>query len=170
MTCSLTRPKKLVPELTTNRFTLNQISHQNIRRQFLPKNVDAKRTHTSVRVKLLTNYCRTGHSVNTDFPNASNCGERGKNNWELHDVGNVSPAEQANAKCGTENVYMFWRFGVFGWGRTVFRDGEEEEEEEEDGAGVGVGRSAHTAQGGRSACQVQVHAGTRQDPTHSQPW
>jgi len=51
------------------------------------------------------------------------------------------------------------------------RDGEEEEEEElEDGAGVGVGRSAHTAQGGRSACQVQVHAGTRQDPTHSQPW
>jgi hypothetical protein len=39
-----------------------------------------------------------------DFPNASNCGERGKNNWELHEVGNVSPAEQANAKCGTANV------------------------------------------------------------------
>jgi len=44
--------------------------------------------------------------VNRDFPNASNCGERGKNNWELHDVGNVSPAKCAteNAKCGTENV------------------------------------------------------------------
>jgi hypothetical protein len=53
----------------------------------------------------------------------------------------------------------------------VLRDGEEEQEQElEDGARVGVGRSAHTAQGGRSACQVQVHAGTRQDPTHSQPW
>jgi hypothetical protein len=71
------------------------------------------------------------------FPNASNCGERGKNNWELHDVGNVSPAEQANANCGTENVCSsgapasaracvrecvcvfgaFRRFGVFGGGR-----------------------------------------------------
>jgi hypothetical protein len=39
-----------------------------------------------------------------DFPNATNCGERGRNNWELHDVGNLSPAEQANAKCGTENA------------------------------------------------------------------
>jgi hypothetical protein len=28
----------------------------------------------------------------------------GKNNGELHDVGNISPVEQANAKCGTENV------------------------------------------------------------------
>ncbi len=28
----------------------------------------------------------------------------GKNNWELHDVCNISPVEQANAKCGTENV------------------------------------------------------------------
>jgi hypothetical protein len=67
----------------------------------------------------------------------------------------------------------FRRFGVFGRREgEVLRDGEEEEEEEEleDGVGVGVGRSAHTAQGGRSACQVQVHAGTRQDPAHSQPW
>ncbi len=62
----------------------------------------------------------------------------------------------------------FRRFGVFGGGK-VLGDGDEEEEELEDGVGVGVGRSAHTAQGGRSACQVQVHAGTRQDPTHSQP-
>ncbi len=113
-----------------------------------------------------------------------------KNNWELHDVGNISPVEQANAKCGTENVCssgvrarapacvsafgFLMRFVVLvflggGEERSVLRDGEEEEELE-DGAGVGVGRSAHTAQGGRSACQVQVHAGTRQDPTHSQPW
>ncbi len=66
---------------------------------------------------------------------------------------------------------FFVRFGVLvflGEGGESLRDGEEEELE--DGAGVGVGRSAHTAQGGRSACQVQVHAGTRQDPTHSQPW
>jgi len=119
----------------------------------------------------------------------------GKNNGELHDVGNISPVEQANAKCGTENVcspgararepacvracvsaFVFLvRFVVlvFLGGREgeVLRDGEEEQEQElEDGARVGVGRSAHTAQGGRSACQVQVHAGTRQDPTHSQPW
>jgi len=30
MTCSLTKPKKVATKLTTNRFTLNQISHQNI--------------------------------------------------------------------------------------------------------------------------------------------
>ncbi len=60
----------------------------------------------------------------------------GKNNWELHDVGNISPVEQANAKCGTENVCSsgaparepacvecvcffgaFRRFGVFRGGK-----------------------------------------------------
>ncbi len=66
-------------------------------------------------------------------------------------------------------VSSFWCFS--GREVEVLRDGEEEEEQElEDGVGVGFRWSAHTAQGGRSACQVQVHAGTRQDPTHSQPW
>jgi hypothetical protein len=69
------------------------------------------------------------------FPNARNLWRTWKkNNWELHDVGNMSPVEQANAKCGTGNVCSsgararapacvsafgffgaFRRFGVF-WG------------------------------------------------------
>jgi hypothetical protein len=61
----------------------------------------------------------------------------GKNNGELHDVGNISPVEQANAKCGIENVcssgararepacviaFVFFgafrRFGVFEGGKS----------------------------------------------------
>ncbi len=60
----------------------------------------------------------------------------GKTIGNLHDVGNVSPAEQANTKCGTENVcssgararepacvsaFVFFgafrRFGVFEGGK-----------------------------------------------------
>jgi len=117
MTCSLTRPKKVTTKLTTNGFTLNQISHQNICNSptkskvflyvkwfhwILNENICNFTTKKNVSLYVKWTYifqCEHGF-----FQMPGIVENVGKNNGELHDVGNISPVEQANAKCGTENV------------------------------------------------------------------
>jgi hypothetical protein len=113
----ITRPKKIATKLTTNRYTLNQISHQNICNSptkpkvflyakwfhwILNENICNFTTKKNVSLYVKWTYifqCEHGF-----FQMPGIVENVGKNNGELHDVGNISPVEQANEKCGTENV------------------------------------------------------------------